>query len=322
VVPIDAGTHPLLLVFPFGAPKAKSAQQAWANHLHVPVETTNSIGMKLNLIPPGEFRMGPNEGHHVRITHPCYFGAYEVTRGQFAQFVAATGYHTVAETSPGGIHLENAPNRTKWDPNKKYTWRKPGFSQEDDHPVVQIAWPDAVAFCDWLNRKEGKKYRLPTEAEWEYACRAGTLTRLYNGNDIQFVTQIGNVADAAARVVFPKWEDGVTTSDGYVYTSPVGHFRPNNFGLYDTLGNAAEWCSDWYASEYDKDAPMENPIGPPSGNAHVGRGGGFAHVSGSRYRYYGDDIFRRPDWGFRVVCEIEPAKSDVAKAAATLPKQP
>ena len=67
---------------------------------------------------------------------------------------------------------------------------------------------------------------------------------------------------------------------------------------------------------------MENPIGTPSGNAHVGRGGGFAHVSGSRYRYYGDDIFRRPDWGFRVVCEIEPAKSDVAKAAATLPKQP
>jgi formylglycine-generating enzyme required for sulfatase activity len=182
--------------------------------------------------------------------------------------------------------------------------------------VIQIAWQDAMAFCNWLSRKEGKKYRLPTEAEWEYACRAGTLSRFYNGNDIQAVTQIANVADASAKAIFTQWDDGVKTSDGYVYTSPVGHFHPNNFGLYDTIGNAAEWCSDWNAADYDKVSPMDDPQGPAVGTARVGRGGGFTRVAGSRYRSYGIDTFRRPDGGFRVVCEIGAATSDADSAAA------
>ena len=245
----------------------QGSEQAWARYLDVPIEKTNSLGMKLRLVPPGQYSMGPFEGHFVRITHACYFGEYEVTRGQFAQFVAATSFRTLAEVAPGGIVLENAEQPTKWLPDKKSTWRDPGFAQEDDHPVVQIAWNDAVAFCEWLSKKENAKYRLPTEAEWEYACRAGTVSRYYNGNEIGEVTEIANVADASAKKVFPKWGESVTTSDGYVYTSPVGHFRPNNFGLYDMLGNAAEWCSDRHDADYFKHSPTDDPQGPESGNA-------------------------------------------------------
>ncbi|HXY34934.1 MAG TPA: SUMF1/EgtB/PvdO family nonheme iron enzyme [Planctomycetaceae bacterium] len=308
---------PPLMAFPFNDLEAKKAQKAWASYLNVPIEATNTIGMKFKLVPPGEYMMGPFEGHHVRITRPSYFGTYEVTRGQFAKFVAATKFQTLAELGDGGVRLDDlgGPGRTKWEPNKKYTWREPGFPQEDDHPVVQLTWNDARSFCQWLSLKEGKKYRLPTEAEWEYACRAGTMTRFLNGNDPQAATKIANVDDASAKAVFPHWDDDVETSDGYVYTSPVGHFLPNNFGLYDTLGNAAEWCSDWWAAEYDKTV-VDDPTGPRVGTYHVGRGGGFTHDGGTRYRAYGVESFRRPDWGFRAVLEIETANSGADSAGA------
>jgi formylglycine-generating enzyme required for sulfatase activity len=267
--------------------------------------------MKLKLVPPGEYMMGPYEGHFVRITRPCYFGVYEVTRGQFAQFVAATGFLTLAEDAPGGIVLENAEMPMKFVPKRMSTWRDPGFSQQDDHPVVQLAWTDATSFCEWLSKKEHAKYRLPTEAEWEYACRAGTAGRYYNGSEADELVHIANVADASAKKVFPRWKETVKSSDGYVYTSPVGRFQPNNFGLFDTLGNATEWCSDRHDADYYKHSPKDNPQGPESGDARVGRGGGFTSVAGSRFRYWGTNTFRRPDWGFRVVCEIE--------AAANLP---
>jgi formylglycine-generating enzyme required for sulfatase activity/predicted Ser/Thr protein kinase len=305
-----------MLNFLFGAPAARAAQRAWAKALNVPVETPNSIGIKLTLIPPGQFQMGPYEGHHVRITRPCYFGVCEVTRGQFAQFVNATGFRTLAENAPGGIVLDNGESPTKWEPEKKSTWREPGFPQEDDHPVVQLVWKDANAFCDWLSRKEGKVYRLPTEAEWEYACRAGTLSRHYYGNEMDDVTQIANVADAAAKAVFPLWNESVKTSDGYVYTSPVGHFLPNNFGLYDMIGNAAEWCSDRYGADYYEHSPIDDPPGPAAGESRIGRGGGFTRVAGSRYRYWGTDTFRRPDSGFRVVREIQSATNKAAADSA------
>ncbi len=308
--------RPHLLASPFDRPVAKTAQENWAKYCKVPIATTNSLGMKFELIPPGAYMMGPFAGHRVRITRPCYFGVYEVTRGQFAQFVAATGYQTLAELSPGGIRLDNNETPTKWEPHHPYTWRSPGFPQDDDHPVVQVAWQDATAFCDWLTRKEGKIYRLPTEAEWEYACRAGTGTRTYYSADIEDTTKIGNVADAAAKAIFPRWKETVNSSDGYAYTSPVGKFLPNNFGLYDTIGNAAEWCSDRYAADYFQHSPQDDPTGPATGDARIGRGGGFTHVAASRFRYWGVDSFRRPDWGFRVVCDIPAAAqpADSAKA--------
>jgi len=139
------------------------------------------------------------------------------------------------------------------------------------------------------------------------------MGRLYCSNNLEDATKIGNVADATAKTVFPRWPEAVKTTDGYVYTSPVGHFLPNSFGLYDMLGNAGEWCSDRNADDYYEHSPSDDPPGPATGEARVGRGGGFTRVAGSRFRYWGIDSFRRPDWGFRVVCEI-PAVNDAPTA--------
>jgi len=312
-----AASDSFFLSLPFSAVVAQNGQHAWSRRLNLPVEKTNSIGMKLILIPPGNFMMGPQKGHYVRITHPCYFGVYEVTRGQFAQFVTATGYKTFAEGAKGGIHLADAELTTKWDPDKPSTWRKPGFRQTDEHPVVQLTWRDATAFCNWLRDQESRPYRLPTEAEWEYACRAGTYSRNYYSADLEDLPKIGNVADASARKVFPHWKEFVKSSDGYVYTCPVGKFLPNNFGLYDMLGNASEWCSDYSSNDYYANSPTDDPTGPPSGDMRIWRGGSFAHVPGSRYRYWGVSSFRRPDSGFRVVCEIAATPSDSPKSPPT-----
>ena len=167
-----------------------------------PVQTkqiTNSIGIKLTLIPSGEFMMGSSESeeataaffnktygvdllnadsfkhehpsHRVRITKPFYLGAYHVTRGQFRQFVTDAGYKTDAEKGekPGAYGWD--PDKKAFGFNEKYSWRNAGFEQTDEHPVVNVSWNDAVAFSGWLSKKENKTYRLPTEAEWEYACR-------------------------------------------------------------------------------------------------------------------------------------------------------
>ena len=150
--------------------------------------------------------------HQVRITKPFCMGQCEVTVGQFKKFVADTGYKTEAERTDQGRNEEERADRARrgnggWgydaktglcdgrDP--KYNWLHPGFAQTDDHPVVDVTWYDALAFCQWLSRKEGKNYRLPTEAQWEYACRAGTTTRYSNGNDPKQVIRVGNIQDAA-----------------------------------------------------------------------------------------------------------------------------
>jgi formylglycine-generating enzyme required for sulfatase activity len=168
-------------------------------------QITNSIGMKLTLIPSGEFMMGSGESaeataeffnktygehlptvglfneehpqHRMRITRPFYLGSYPVTRGQFWRFVKDTGYKTDAEKGekPGAWGWD--PDKKEFGFNEKYSWRNAGFEQTDEHPVVNVSWNDAVAFCKWLSKKESKTYRLPTEAEWEYSCRAGMTTR-------------------------------------------------------------------------------------------------------------------------------------------------
>ncbi len=117
----------------------------------------------------------------MEITRAFYLGVYPVTKGQFAAFVKEAGYQTEAEKDGKGGHGVNLAT-AQWEQKPEYTWRHPGFSQEDDHPVVEISWNDATAFCAWLSKKEGKTYELPTEAEWEYACRAGTTTRFWCGD--------------------------------------------------------------------------------------------------------------------------------------------
>ena len=188
--------------------------------------------------------------HRVRITKPFYLGTYHVTRGQFRQFVADTGYKTDAEKGeePGAFGWD--PDKKEFDFNEKYSWRNVGFEQTDEHPVVNVSWNDAKAFCEWLSKKENQTYRLPTEAEWEYACRAGTTTRYSSGDDPETLAKVGNVADATAKAKFPDWTWTIKASDGYVFTSPVGSFQPNANGLYDMHGNAWQWCADWYGAEY------------------------------------------------------------------------
>jgi formylglycine-generating enzyme required for sulfatase activity len=287
---------------PFGQGRLKGRPLDVLSEQGGKTQITNSIGMKLVLIPAGEFKMGSGESaedtaaffnktsgldlrtdfykdehpqHRVRITKPFYLGTYHVTRGQFRQFVADTGYKTNAEKGEKLGAFGWDPDEKKSGFNEKYSWQNVGFEQTDEHPVVCVSWNDAVAFCKWLSRKEGNTYRLPTEAEWEYSCRAGTTTRYYSGDDPETLAKVGNVADAAHKAKFSKWKFAIKASDGYVFTAPVGSFRPNAFGLCDMHGNAWQWCADWCGKEYYAASPADDPTGPDSGDSRVIRGGSW-----------------------------------------------
>jgi formylglycine-generating enzyme required for sulfatase activity/serine/threonine protein kinase len=204
-----------------------------------PKQITNSIGMKLVLIPAGEFMMGSSDDvkeagidekprHRVRITRPFYLGATEVTQSQ---------YRAVTGQSPSH------------------------FTGSDDLPVENISWKDAITFCDKLSEQEkgqlgSARYRLPTEAEWEYACRGGSTTRYGFGDD-------------AARLGEFAWYEG--NSGGK--THRVGETRPNAWNLYDMHGNVWEWCQDWYDKDYYGQSPDADPPGPLQATFRLCRGG-------------------------------------------------
>lgn len=250
-----------------------------------PEEFINSAGITMRRIPAGEFRMGSpaleagrdktsETLHTVQISKPFYIGAYEVTRGQFAKFVQSENYLTEAEISRSGGYGFNETTLEEEGPNPAYNWKNLGFAQNDDHPVANVTWNDAQRFCRYLSDKEGRMYRLPTEAEWEYACRAGEASAFYNGENPEAVAMIGNVGDAAyasRKADARGW--AITANDGFVFTAPVGRYRPNAFGLYDMIGNVSEWCSDWYGSTYYEMSPAADPRGPNAGSYRVIRGG-------------------------------------------------
>jgi len=287
-----------------------------ANSTVPPKEITNKIGMRLVLIPAGEFMMGspdsdkdalPNEKpqHRVRITRPFYLGKYEVTVGQFRRFVEANSYRTEAERDgKGGYGWDMKSGNFGQD--ARQNWRSPGFSQTEEHPVVNVSWNDAVAFCEWLRREDRQTYRLPTEAEWEYACRAGTTTRYWSGDDDEMLAAVGNVADGTVKAKFPRWQT-ISGSDGFVYTAPVGKFRANAFGLHDMHGNVWEWCEDWYADNYYKESPVDDPRGPSEPSQTTGRlARGGSWIDRPRIVRSANRGGDRPDFrdhilGFRVV---------------------
>jgi formylglycine-generating enzyme required for sulfatase activity len=273
---------------------------------------TNSIGMKLTLITAGTFQMGSPESdteafasekpqHRVRITQPFYLGVHEATRGQFRRFVDEAGYQTEAEKDGKGGWGWNEEAK-KFEQNTRYTWQNPGFEQTDDHPVVNVSWNDAVAFAAWLSRKEGNTYRLPTEAEWEYACRAGTTTRYSMGDDPEGLVAVGNIADGTAKAKYPDWTT-IAARDGYIYTAPVGRFQPNRFGLYDMHGNVYEWCSDGYAADYYKQSPVDDPPGAAGAALRVRRGGSWGYdprLCRSASRNWDSPGYRSSFVGFRL----------------------
>jgi len=253
---------------------------------------TNSIGMKLVYVPAGSFMMGSSrsaaqlaeqygEGqgrfedelpqHPVRISKGFWMGQTEVTQSQ---------YNSVMNARP---------------------WSGKAYVQEDaDNPAVYVSWDDAVEFCMQLTRQEGKTYRLPTEAEWEYACRAGTAT-LFSFGDSDL--PLGDYA----------WFNDNADKVGQDYAHPVGQKKPNPWGIYDMHGNVFEWCSDYYDEKYYSVSPNVDPNGPPLGTSHSLRGGSWDNGhSYLRCSYRSDyPVNRGLLVGFRVVSDGEVA-SDIA----------
>ena len=265
-----------------------------------PSELANSIGMKLKRIPAGEFMMGGVEAaeevvkrfpeyhrnsqefkdeyprHRVRITKPFFLDAHEVTVGQFRKFTEASGYKTEAERDGTGGWGYNPKIGRCEGRRPQFNWHNPGFPQSDEHPVLNVTWNDAVAFCRWLSRKEGKAYRLPTEAEWEYVCRAGSDTRYNFGDDPAGLAKAAKTTDSRGRTNFPAVQNLQIPKDASnPFTAPVGSFQPNRWGLYDMHGNAWEWVADWYAKDYYSKSPVDDPQGPATGDHRVRRGGAW-----------------------------------------------
>lgn len=248
-------------------------------------EIKDSVGMRMVYIPPGKFLMGSPDGepgresqetqHEVVLTKGYYLGVHEVTLGQFKQFVFDTKYQTDGEKDGKGAYGIDETGKIQ-ELNPKFTWKSPGFEQTDDHPVVDVTWNDAKAFCLWLSKKEKRTYRLPTEAEWEYACRAGTKTAYAHGDNPEGLATMGNGADATARAKYPGWTIGIKAKDGHVFTAPVGQFKKNGFGLHDMHGNVWEWCEDWYDPKGYAADKQSDPTGPITGTAKVQRGGGWS----------------------------------------------
>ena len=231
-----------------------------------PIE--NSIGMVLVPIPAGEFLMGSPETeqgrrerevqHQVTLTKPFLLGVHEVTQGQ---------WQAVMGTTP---------------------WKGKEYVKEgDDYPATYVSWNDAVEFCRNLSEKEGVEYRLPTEAEWEYACRAGTTTAYSFGDD---ASELGEYA----------WYRENAWDAGQKYAHTVGQKKPNPWGLYDMHGNVFEWCQDWYG-DYPSGS-VTDPTGPASGDLRVLRGGSFSYRTSlvrSAYRDHSQPGDRNVIIGFR-----------------------
>ena len=183
--------------------------------------------------------------------------------------MAATRHVTDAEKDGQGWGFD--AKAAKFVQGQQYNWRNVGWKQSDNHPVVNVSWNDAVAFCAWLSRKENATYDLPTEAEWEYVCRAGKDKRYSHGDDREGLVRVGNVADASYRRLFPGGMI-VNGDDGHVFTAPVGQFAANAWGLYDLHGNVWEWCKD--GRRFYKAKAVRDPKGPDEG-PRVLRGGSW-----------------------------------------------
>ncbi len=338
----DAAATPAIA--PFDAAHARELQLAWAKRLGVPIEVTNSIGMKLVLIPPGEFLMGSpkelieqvvkdfddsrdadigwsfvpvrpydksmavddksrvvdvawfrknllGEGpqHRVRITRPFYLGATVVTQEEYQRVMGA--------------------NPSAFSPTAKSAVKgKVSGKRTERFPVERVSWGDAVEFCRRLTALPGEnagrwRYALPTEAQWEYACRAGNLGPRY------FSVQPQPAAEEVEEKV--KYEHCWFKANAGGRTHAVGGKRPNAWGLYDFCGNVWEWCQDWYDEGYYARSPLDDPRGPPGGSYRVRRGiafDGLSKYSRSAFRNCEDPGTKWVGMGFRVVI----APSDVA----------
>jgi formylglycine-generating enzyme required for sulfatase activity len=294
------------------------------------LKMTGKDGAAMVLIPAGEFWMGSTPDQMERTVKECqaifgsdeatcqewyqnesprhrvalyafYLDVYEVTNKLYEKFVKATGYQTTAEkegkakawVEGEGLQVVKGAN-----------WRQPEGGETStvpnrmDHPVVSVSWKDADAYCRWADK------RLPTEAEWEYAARAGTQTRSWWGNGSPSARRLGNFADESAR----RLVGGIIAGydDGFIRTAPVGSFERNPWGLYDMMGNVGEWTDDWYGGGYAR-VPERNPKGPQSGQFKVIRGGSWANGRlriRSANRDWDTPTYRYDSIGFRCAQDV------------------
>ena len=217
---------------------------------------------ELVVLPPGKFKMGSppteagreNDGaedpyHLVTIGYRLAVGKYTVTRGEWAAFVSDTHL-----PDPDGCNIHSAPGHN-WPTIKGLNWHHTGFPQTDRHPAVCMSWNEAQLYLAWLSKKTGHRYRLLSESEWEYAARAGTTTPWFWGDRLADSCAYANGSDLTRHDADPRFPADENCRDGFVYTAPVGSFRPNAFGLYDMAGNVAQMTEDClYASYYETPA--------------------------------------------------------------------
>jgi hypothetical protein len=209
------------ITVPISWNQAVEAQRQWAVLDGVPIVLKNSLGMSMVYVPPGNL---PQHGGSLTAMKAFRIGAHEVTVKQFREFVQATGHKPISESMHGGMtkHSDGMPR-----PTLDANWEKPGVATGDNHPVTQVAYDDAAAFCEWLSKKEGVPYRLPTYDEWRWACKGGSHALYFFG-------------DASDEIDKYAWTNA-NSPDG---PQPVGKLQPNSWGLYDMIGNVREWTSD------------------------------------------------------------------------------
>jgi len=308
-----------------------------------PASVTNAAGIAMVEIPAGSFMMGGAESpesvaaffteygrppeyfadeyprHRVSITRPFLLGKHEVTVGQFRQFVQATQFKTEAEQNGSGGWGYDAALGRCIGRDLRFTWQDPGFKQTDQHPVLNVSWNDCQAFCHWLTQKDGREHRLPTEAEWEYACRAGTATRYSCGDLPKSLEVVARSLDPKTMDVKLHVQDLPIPAEGdFPFTAPVGSFAANSFGLYDMHGNVWEWVSDRYGERFYEESATNDPRGPAEGHRRVRRGGAwnsFPLWSRASFRNWNTPSSRCVNLGFRVAAEIAP----VAKVNSSTP---
>jgi formylglycine-generating enzyme required for sulfatase activity len=246
-------------------------------------ESLNKLtgGIDLVYVRGGSFEMGSEKGesdekpmHSITLSN-YFIGKYEVTVGQFRKFIAATGYKTSADIN-GGSYLWNG-SQWKLQPGINWEYDALGFKRpetEENHPVIHVSWTDALEYTKWLSSVTGKAFRLPTEAEWEFAARGGMSSNGYTFAGSNDINQVAWSLDNKSNQTFP-----------------VGKKQPNELGIYDMTGNVWEWCNDWYDADYYAKSPSTNPQGSKSGLFKVIRGGSWGGLSNFnrvtfRYRYF------------------------------------
>ncbi len=291
---------PPLAIAPFSAKEAGKHQEVWANHLGISVDITNSIGMKLKLIPPGQFLMGSTKEQVRRLSAYKEGGDYWMSKVIVEQPPRRT---TV--TQPfliGNFEVTQAQYRRVMNANpSRFSKSKANKEKSEKLPVEMITWDEAVAFCKKLSNlpeelAAGREYRLPTEAEWEYACRAGTTTLFPTGD----VLSRSDANFGPGDDPFMKQSNKPVLNQ----TTIPGSYPPNAFGLYEMLGNVWEWCSDYSSVKYDPAQTIDPKGGPPS-RMRITRGGGWRYSAyRARPAWRGADYphKRYPSQGLRVVC--------------------